>query len=360
MTTIVAQTKTKKTAGIDGISARLLKDAGDTINESLVRIFNLSLQSGIFPDDWKLARVTPIYKDGSKTECGNYRPISVTSIVAKIFEKLVCGQLRSFMQESNIIIDDQSGFRPHHSTETILLDSTNEWLKNMDKGLMNGVLFLDLKKAFDTANHKILLHKLELYGVRGRSQEWFRSYFSNKKQVCAVNGKLSDEKEIHCGVPQRSNLGPFLFLLYINDLPRCLETTKARLLADDTTLSAAGLTVDEIETKLNHDLINVDQWFIANKLTLNESKTEFIIIGSRQRVPSFEQGPLIKLGDKVIKRVPHKKTLGVILDEQLKWDKHNQEQSKTISKNIALLRRAKSFVPRHVLEKMYNAFIIPQ
>ena len=147
--------------------------------------------------------------------------------------------------------------------------------------------------------------------------------------------------------------------MYINDLLNCLETTKARLFADDTTLSATESTVDEIETKLNHDLVNVDQWLIANKLTLNEGKTEFIKIGSRQRVPSFEHGPLIKLGGKVIKRVPHEKTLGVILDEQLKWDKHNEEQSKTISKNIALLRRAKSFVPRHVLEKMYNAFVIP-
>ena len=128
--------------------------------------------------------------------------------------------------------------------------------------------------SFDTVDHKILLLKLELYGVRGRSYDWFRSYFSKRKQVCAINGKLFDEKEIYCRVPQGTNLGPFLFLLYINDFPGCLETTNARQFADDTTLSATGLTMDEIKTKLNHDLINVNQWLIGNKLTLNESKTE--------------------------------------------------------------------------------------
>ena len=138
-------------------------------------------------------------------------------------------------------------------------------------------------------------------------------------------------------------------------MPNCLERTKARLFADDTTLTATGLNTDEVQTKLNYDLVNVNQWLKVNKLTLNEEKTEFMIIGSRQRVPSFDQGPLIKLGDKVIKRVPHKKTLGVVIDEQLKWDKHIDEQSRTISNNIALLRRAKSFVPRNILEKMYNA-----
>ena len=161
----------------------------------------------------------------------------------------------------------------------------------MDKGLINGVLFLDLKKAFDTVNHKILLTKLEMYGIRGCSLEWFRSYFMNRKQVCAINGKLSEEKQINCGVPQGSNLGPFLFLLYINDLPNCLETTNARLFADDTNLLATGLNTVEVEAKLNHDLLNVDQWLKANRLTLNEGKTEFMIIDSRQRVPSFEQWP---------------------------------------------------------------------
>ena len=140
-------------------------------------------------------------------------------------------------------------------------------------------------------NHKILLTKLEMYGIRGCGLEWFRSYFMNRKQVCAIKGKLSDEKQINCGVPQKSNLGPFLFLLYINDLPNCLEQLTPDYFADDTILSATGLNTVEVETKLNHDLLNVDQWLKANKLILNEGKTELMIIGSRQPVPSFEHGP---------------------------------------------------------------------
>ena len=138
-------------------------------------------------------------------------------------------------------------------------------------------------------------------------------------------------------------LGRFCFsYVYINDLPRCLQTTKARLFADDTTLSISAPT--EIESKLDHDLFNVNELLIANKLTLNETKTEFMIIGSRQRVPSFD--------NQVIKRV-------VILNEHLTWNKHIDERNKKISNNIALLRRAKSFVPEHILNKMYNAFVIP-
>ena len=120
------------------------------------------------------------------------------------------------MKENNIIIDEQSGFRQYHSTETTLLDSTNEWLRNMDKGLINGVLFLDLKKAFDMVNHKILLSKLDMYGIRGYCLDWFTSHFTNRKLVCTINGKLSHENVINRGVPQGSNLAWPFFVSFVH------------------------------------------------------------------------------------------------------------------------------------------------
>jgi hypothetical protein len=136
-------------------------------------VFNLSLRKGIFPDDWKFAKVTPIYKSEDKTLCENYRPISIISNIAKIFEKLVCRQLNTFLDKNNIIVKNQSGFRRNHSTETSLLQSSEMWLKSMDQGQINGVIFLDLKKAFDTIDHQILLSKLQAYGIRDHTFKWF-------------------------------------------------------------------------------------------------------------------------------------------------------------------------------------------
>jgi hypothetical protein len=207
----------------------------------------LSINTGIFPDDWKIARATPIYISDDKAECGNYRPISVISNVAKIFEKLIYNQLPAFLNENEVLAENQSGFRSNHSTDTKLLHSTNNWLANMDNGLINGIAFLDLKNAFDTAvNHSILLSKLERCGVRDTVLQWFQSYLYERKQICKINNTVSGETEIRCGVPQSSNLGPLLFLIYINNLPNCLQTTTASMFADDTNLSCTGQTSADI------------------------------------------------------------------------------------------------------------------
>ena len=139
--------------------------------KSLKNIFNLSLNTVIFPDDWKIARVTPIYKSDNKTDCGNYRPISIISNVAQVFEKVIYSQLITFLNENKVIAENQSGFRPNHSTETTLLHSIINYLDNMDKGLINGVVFIDLKKAFDTVDHALLLDKTgTVWNKRNTSQ----------------------------------------------------------------------------------------------------------------------------------------------------------------------------------------------
>ena len=359
LVSVLKRMKVSKSSGLDKISSKLLKAAGNSIIESLTYLFNLILNTGIFPDDMKLAKVTPIYKSGSKTDCGNYRPISVISAVAKILEKIIHDQLFDFLKQNSILANQQSGFRPLHSTETTLLHSVNQCLVNMDKGLINGFLFLDLKKAFDTVDHNILISKLEKYGIRGTALHLFRCYLSERKQICKLQNTMSEVVNLTCGVPQGSNLGPLLFLLYINDLPNCLEETQASMFADDTNLSCHGKSSSEVESMINTDLENVHKWLIANKLTLNEEKTECMLVGSRQRLQQSLNNSEIVIGNHIIQQVSNKKVLGVIIDEQLKWKEHNDAQCKKISQSIALLRRAKQFVNQDTLLNMFNALVLP-
>ena len=355
----IGKTNLNKAPGLDKIPIKLIKLAGDAIYDSLLHIFNLVLSTGIFPDDLKLAKIIPIHKEGDKAECGNYRPISVIPIVAKILEKIIYDQLSSYINDNDIICKQQFGFRPNHSTETALLKCTDQWLHNMDKGMANGVLFLDLKKAFDTVDHSILLQKLYQYGIKGTPLKLLASYLNNRKQVCVINNNKSGQETVQCGVPQGSNLGPLLFTLYINDLPMCLEYTQASMFADDTNLSCTGRTPAEIEHKLNADLSNVNDWLEANRLTLNTGKTEFMLITSKRKLNQFRTDIRIHINGSIIKHVIQKKNLGVTIDNELKWTEHINEQCKKLSSAIALLRKAKPHVPYNDLLRIYNSLVVP-
>ena len=206
------------------------------IENSLAFLFNTSIETSQFPDSWKVSGITPIFKDGEKIEKSNYRPISILPVISKLFEKLVFNQLYLYMKENGLFTSDQSGFLRLHSTLTCLLKMSDDWYNGLDLGELVGIVFIDLKRAFDTVDHDILCKKLELYGVQQRELSWFRSYLSNCKQFCRVKGFDSDVREIEVGVPQGSCLGPLLFLIYINYLPEAVQGSSVTMYADDTSL----------------------------------------------------------------------------------------------------------------------------
>lgn len=357
---LLSSLSTAKATGLDGISSKILKIAAPVITSTLTFLFNKSIETSVFPDDWKGARVSPIFKAGDRDNIDNYRPISVLSAVTKIFEKVVFDQLYSYVSRNKLLYKYQSGFRSVYSTVTALLDATNEWYTNMDNGLYNGVVFLDLKKAFDTIDHKILLEKLNLYGIQGKPLDWFQSYISNRFQICSINGALSDKQTVTCGVPQGSTLGPLLFLLYINDLPNALEHSKARMYADDTTMTASGESISEVEELLNSDLEKAKDWFITNKLSLNTSKCEYMVVASNYRIHNTDHVPQISIGQLPIKRVSKSKSLGVHIDEELSWHEHINEICKKVSRGLAVLKRIKPYVTRDCLVLVYNAVVQSQ
>ena len=323
-----------KASGLDRLPAKLIKLASPYITKSLTIIFNRSLSTGIFPCEWKIARVIPIYKSGPKFNMDNYRPISIISVIAKTMEKLAHNQIYSSLQSANILTNSQHGFRPLHSTVTELLKMSNQWYQNMDEGLINGVVFLDLKKAFDTVDHNILLKKLHLYGVRGGAYDWFKSYLSNRTQYCQVNGNLSESRTIIIGIPQGSILGPLLFLIYINDLPNCLKNVDCEMFADDTQIETASNDAIATAETLNEDLENISVWMAANKLSINKSKTEFMLIGSHQKLKQCNSDLQIKIGDTLIQRVTASKSLGMMIDETLTWHAQTDLITKKVNKSL--------------------------
>ena len=308
----------------------------------------------------EIARVTPIFKSGKTSDLNNYRPISIIPVIAKVFEKVIYDQLYKFLNENKFLSNCQSGFRSLHSTVTALLKATDDWHLNIDNNLINGVVFLDLKKAFDSVNHLILIEKLRRYGILGKNLEFFISYLTNRKQKCQVNGHISDQKAVCCGVPQGSILGPLLFLVFINDFPNCLKHSTPIQYADDTSLTCTADNLTNLESHLNLELKLVKAWLSANKLTLNVAKTEFMLITTRQKLPFLANQEIkIHIDNTPIERVKSTKALGVTLQESLSWANHVDRLRKKVAAGIGLLRRIRDFTSFDILIKIYKALIEP-
>ena len=276
--------KTSKGSGADGIAYYFLKIGLSVIAESLCDIFSLSSATGVFPDSWKIARMAPIFKSGQSKDRSNYRPISVLPLLSRVFEKLIYNQLYDYLDKNRLLFSKQSGFKSLHSVVTCLLNCTNDWYINMDRGQYTAMVFIDLKKAFDTIDHEILVKKLTKYGIIGLENTWFASYLENRMQFCRVNEVPSNADNIIVGCHKALVLVLFCFYIYINELPFSPQNSQVAMYADDTTISYSSNNIDDLNDNLNRDLNCLKQWLPGNKLSLNVIKTQAMVVGSRSNL----------------------------------------------------------------------------
>ena len=302
-----------KSTGLDNIPARFLRDGAIELKKIITHIINLSILSGAVPDDFKYARVQPLFKRDSKTEVSNYRPISILCVVSKVLEKAVYVQVEDYLVKNNILYNFQSGFRGTFSTDTCLIHLTDHIRVQMSQGNYTGMVLLDLQKAFDTVDHVILCKKLKAMGIC--SIDWFNSYLSNRQQVVNVNKVQSKPLAVTCGVPQGSILGPLLFLCYINDMPSCVKC-KLLLYADDSALLVSDKDPAAVAEILSAELDSCRKWLIDNKLSLHLGKTVSILFGSKNKIKKADNFKVLCEG-KQIESATSVKYLGVSFDQQL-------------------------------------------
>ena len=359
---LIKSLKSKDSFGYDGISMKLIKSISQGILLPLTFILNQSLLTGIFPDSLKIAKVIPLHKKENRELMDNYRPVSLLNAFSKVFERAAYNQLYKYFQDNDLFYTHQYGFRTQHSTELASNELIDLIYKDLDDKKNPIVVYMDLSKAFDTLDHKMLISKLKYYGIQGAALTWFTNYLENRQQYVEVNGHKSSCLPLTTGVPQGSILGPLLFLIYMNDIPNSSDIFNFLLFADDTSLKSC-LDIKKTNFSLPHtaDIINqelqkVHDWLAVNKLSLNVKKTKFMVFHTSQKnIKAYI--PKLKIGGGDIERVTNFNFLGLKLNEKMSWKPHVDMISNKVSKYIGVLNRLKRQLPGFILKTIYISII---
>ena len=342
-------------AGVDSINSKLFKLSFTSILKPLLHFFNRCLITGIFPSTLKVAIIKPIFKSGDTSQVNNYRPISILPVMSKVLEKLIYCRLTNHLNQNNIIHENQFGFQKEKSTYMPILLLQDFITEAFEKGEYALGLYLDIKKAFDTVNLDLLLKKLHKYGVRHTSFQMMSSYLTGRTQSVKINNVNSTTRNVTMGVPQGSILGPILFLVYINDLPKLSPQMTCLSFADDTAILFKGSDVDDLQLTVDALLLDISAWFNANFLSLNVSKT--YTQHYTTRTSDFKLN--IHLNNKSVDENDNIRYLGVYIDKSLKFNKHIHHISNIVSRNIGIISRVRYYIDYRTAHMLYNSLILP-
>ena len=350
---IITKLSNKTSSGIDKISQKLIKYVGDEVCPTITELINLAIKNRKYPNCLKLAKIIPIFKDKDKLDCNNYRPISLLSVFNKIFERKLHNDLVNFIENNDILFINQFGFRKFHSTIDALIKTHDYIINERRNGKKIIGIFLDLSKAFDSIDNDILIKKIEKYGIRGPYNELIKSYLTDRQCLTQINDTYSSIRKIKYGVPQGSILGPLLFSLFINDIKSLADTDEINLFADDTNIFCTGDNYETLLEKCNVVLQKCHTWLNNNKLTLNVNKTHFVDFSKKRDFPSANK--ILKIDSKSLTEQNHTKYLGLILQQDLKWDMHIDYIIKKLNSKIPLYYQLRTILPYNKRIIVFNA-----
>ena len=345
--------KPGKAPGPDRISVKALHVLKDSADLPLSIIFNKSMQSGIVPQDWKDAHVTPIFKKGIKSSPGNYRPVSLTSIISKLMESLIKDAVMKHLLENNLIRNSQHGFMPKKSCLTNLLEFLETMTENIDKGIPTDVLYLDFSKAFDRVPHQRLLKKLDSHNIKGSVRNWIGNWLSDRRQRVVINGSQSAWQPVISGVPQGSVLGPLCFIVFIDDLDLAAEEVMlVEKFADDTKIAQSVTSPAEIDT-MQQCIDNLEKWSDTWGMSFNLDKCKVMHVGQTNPKNNYT------MSGKQLHSTDQEKDIGVLITDNLKPTAQCNSAASKGRIVLGQIARSFHFRDRYVFLKLYKTYVRP-